>query len=153
MLVKNDSNKHFVIIVDFGIAKLLDIQVSPNEPTYQRLTHTGDVFGSPLYMSPEQCAGRESDRRSDIYSLGCLMYETLSGVPPFLGINTLDTIRLKMNTLPPSFTNGRSDRLLKRLNAIVQKCLEIEPDDRYNDMQSLSQDLLPASDLEGLWRT
>jgi serine/threonine-protein kinase len=59
--------------VDFGIAKLLDINLSPDDETHQRLTHTGDIFGSPLYMSPEQCSGQESDRRSDIYSMGCLM--------------------------------------------------------------------------------
>ena len=146
MLVEQDGKKDFVKIVDFGIAKLLDIHLSPNEVTHQRLTHTGDIFGSPLYMSPEQCSGSESDRRSDIYSMGCLMYETLSGVPPFVGANTLDTLRLKLSDAPTPSIEAKSDRLLKRLNAVVQKCLQKDPDDRYDTMKELRTDLILARD-------
>jgi serine/threonine protein kinase len=74
------------------------------------------------------------------------MYETLSGNPPFVGANTLDTIRLKLNDNPAPFTDGKSDRLLKRLNANVQKCLEKDPDDRYNNMESLKKDIILARD-------
>jgi serine/threonine protein kinase len=146
MLIEHEGQKDFVKILDFGIAKLLDIDISPNEETHQRLTHTGDVFGSPPYMSPEQCAGSESDRRSDIYSMGCLMYETLCGVPPFVGANTLDTLRLKLSDQPAPTIDGKNDRLLRRLNAVIQKCLQKEPDDRYNSMIELRTDLLLARD-------
>jgi serine/threonine protein kinase len=154
MLVTNDGKPEFVKIVDFGIAKLLDVQLSQNEETHQRLTHTGDIFGSPLYMSPEQCAGRESDRRSDIYSMGCLMYETLTGVPPFVGANTLDTIRLKLGDAPPPLINAKNDRLLRRLNTIVQKCLEQDPEDRYSTMALLRNDIILARDeSEAVWHS
>ncbi len=66
-----------VKLVDFGIAKIMD------KTATKALTQTGEVFGSPLYMSPEQARGMPTDARSDIYSLGCVMYELLSGVPPF----------------------------------------------------------------------
>ena len=75
-----------VKIVDFGVAKF------ENAVDSLRLTQTGEVFGSPLYMSPEHCLGKELDERSDIYSLGCLMYEALSGNPPLKGDNVLATI-------------------------------------------------------------
>jgi serine/threonine protein kinase len=154
MLVAYDGKKDFVKIVDFGIAKLLDVQLNQNDETHQRLTHTGDIFGSPLYMSPEQCAGKESDRRSDIYSMGCLMYETLTGVPPFVGANTLDTIRLKLGDAPPPLINAKNDRLLRRLNTIIQKCLEQDPADRYSTMELLRNDIILARDeSEAVWHS
>ncbi|MBX9688440.1 MAG: serine/threonine protein kinase, partial [Candidatus Obscuribacterales bacterium] len=82
-------------IVDFGIAKVLDAES-------QHLTKTGDVFGSPLYMSPEQCEGRSLDSRSDIYSLGVVFYEVLSGQLPLAGQSALETMRLHLNEIPPS---------------------------------------------------
>jgi serine/threonine protein kinase len=146
MLIEHEGQSDFVKILDFGIAKLLDVDLSPNDETHQRLTYTGDVFGSPLYMSPEQCAGSESDQRSDIYSMGCLMYETLCGVPPFVGANTLDTMRLKLSDTPAPTIDGKSDRLLRRLNTVIQKCLQKEADDRYASMLQLRADLILARD-------
>ena len=70
-------------IIDFGIAKLESIDAD-------KLTATGEVFGSPLYMSPEQVQGQKLDQRSDIYSLGCLMYEVLTGCPPFMGGSSIE---------------------------------------------------------------
>jgi len=86
-------------IVDFGIAKthcgLRDTQ---------NLTQTGDVFGSPNYMSPEQSLGFELDTHSDIYSLGCLRYESLTGNSPFSGANAMQVIAKHLNQEPPRFT-------------------------------------------------
>lgn len=146
MLIEHEGQQDFVKILDFGIAKLLDVNISPDDETHQKLTYTGDVFGSPLYMSPEQCAGSESDQRSDIYSMGCLMYETLCGMPPFVGANTLDTLRLKLSDTPAPNIDGKSDRLLKRLNTVIQKCLQKDPDDRYISMNQLRADLIFARD-------
>lgn len=80
MLVENDNGSLYstVKVVDLGIAKLTGI----DEFNQQTLTRTGEIFGSPLYMSPEQCMGTAVDRRTDLYSLGCALYET--GVPPIL---------------------------------------------------------------------
>lgn len=79
ILSKDASGGEIAQLVDFGIAKL----INPEEGN--DLTQTGEVFGTPLYMSPEQCLGRNVDKRSDIYSLGCVMYECLAGKPPFQG--------------------------------------------------------------------
>ncbi len=64
-------------VVDFGIAKLTDDEGGNSV----NLTRTGEVFGTPLYMSPEQCLGTKIDHRTDIYSIGCVMYEVLTGAP------------------------------------------------------------------------
>ncbi len=77
MLVPTKQARRWIPkIVDFGIARL-------TSPDAASLTNTGDVFGTPLYMSPEQCAGTKVDERSDIYSLGCVLFEMLTGAPPF----------------------------------------------------------------------
>ena len=78
-LCPEDGGNFLVKLVDFGIAKITD---NTSEKS-QNLTRTGEVFGSPLYMSPEQCSGKPLDPRSDLYSFGCLMYEVLTGRRPF----------------------------------------------------------------------
>jgi serine/threonine protein kinase len=67
-----------VKILDFGLAKIFDTA----DGTARTLTKTGEAFGTPLYMSPEQCQGKQLDEKSDIYSLGCVIYECLTGQPP-----------------------------------------------------------------------
>ena len=76
-------------LVDFGIAKLL----LKEGVDLISLTKTGDIFGSPLYMSPEQCEGVKVDTRTDVYSAAVVLYEGLAGVSPFAGKNSLETIR------------------------------------------------------------
>lgn len=93
MLSDPDKWNPHVHIVDFGIAKVL----GPEETEAGKLTQTGDVFGSPLYMSPEQCFGKKVDFRSDIYSIGCIMFEVLTGKPPFMGETIMDTMLKQMN--------------------------------------------------------
>ncbi|MBK7750515.1 MAG: serine/threonine protein kinase [Candidatus Obscuribacter sp.] len=96
MLVNLGKKKERLVkIVDFGISKILPHGRFP----VRDLTNAGDVVGSPLYMSPEQCKGLTLDGRSDIYSLGCLMYQAISGALPFLGENALQTLS---KHLPPT---------------------------------------------------
>lgn len=83
MLVSGPSGGDLVKIVDFGVAKIMP----RNDGTLMELTRTGDVVGSPHYMSPEQCMGAAMDWRTDIYSLGCVMYEAITGRVPLLGEN------------------------------------------------------------------
>src|ERR1700679_2965123 len=71
---------HQAKVLDLGLPKL-----TTHDRTKQSLTAVGDIFGSPFYMSPEQCNGDKLDNRSDIYSLGCTMFECLTGRPPFTG--------------------------------------------------------------------
>ena len=99
MLVKNDQGTITAKLVDFGLAKLLD----EGGDKSQKLTQTGECFGSPLYMSPEQCLGTEVDHRADIYALGCISYECLAGAPPIVGKTILDTFNKHLNEPPPPF--------------------------------------------------
>ncbi|MBI5172457.1 MAG: protein kinase [Candidatus Melainabacteria bacterium] len=93
MLVKGDSGIT-PKLVDFGILKLKD-------GGGVALTLQGEVFGSPIYMSPEQCMGQSLDPRSDIYALGASLFEALTGVPPLSGENAVETFKLKTSTRAP----------------------------------------------------
>jgi len=98
---KTENGSDFAKIVDFGIAKILPT----GDQLTQQLTQTGETFGSPFYMSPEQCKGDQLDFRSDIYSFGCVMFETLTGKPPFSGQNPVKTILKHLTKTPPELTN------------------------------------------------
>lgn len=129
-----------VKIVDFGIAKLLSDE-SDEVKSNQYITHTREVFGSPLYMSPEQCMGKKLDARSDIYSMGCVMYETISGKPPFVGKNVLETAYKHMNEAPRPLSERSNDPLLSRYESIIMKCLAKDPDNRYQIVSEVGGDL------------
>ena len=138
MLINNGEQGETVKIVDFGIAKL----VLDDDDQVQHLTQTGEVFGSPLYMSPEQCRGEKLDTRSDIYSMGVLMYEALTGTTPIRGSNVFETMQKQLSeTAAPLVDMKAPDSLMKRLNTVVMKALEKEPSARYQSMQELEIDL------------
>jgi serine/threonine-protein kinase len=128
----------FVKIVDFGIAKILH----ENTIAGTKLTKTGEVFGSPLYMSPEQCMGQAVDHRSDIYSLGTLMYEALTGKPPLKGETAIVTIYLHTKEMPAKFGNiGAENKLTQVIENIVFKCLAKAPQQRFQSMDELTKAL------------
>jgi serine/threonine protein kinase len=93
-----------VKIVDFGIARLQ----SQNANSMQALTKNGEVFGSPLYMSPEQSRGEEIDERSDLYSVGCSLFETLTGKPPFRGASAIATLMMHQEAASPGLSSVSS---------------------------------------------
>jgi hypothetical protein len=125
--------------LDFGIAKLLPSGADNNRVN---LTQTGELFGSPQYMSPEQCAGGVLDARSDIYSLGCVMYEALVGRPAMSGESLVETIYKHTNEKPASFKTVRADLdIPEQLEAIVLKTLEKEPAMRFPTMAVLKRNL------------
>lgn len=136
ILIKFGADPDFVKILDFGIAKLLN----PDDSGGVKLTQTGEVFGSPMYMSPEQARGLVLDARSDIYSLGCLMYETLQGEPPHTGTNSIELMYKHINEVPAPFTSDR--KIPQRLERIVFKALAKDVHDRYDSMATLRQDLI-----------
>ncbi len=139
MIVPQEDGSNSVKIVDFGIAKLL-----PHEGQEgSGLTQTGEVFGSPLYMSPEQCAGNKLDQRSDIYSLGCVMYETLTGRLPLEGANMLETMYKHMSEMPDGLGNATGNsRLNAGLERIIFKAMAKEPARRYPSAAALRQELI-----------
>lgn len=127
-----------VKIVDFGIAK-----ISPQDGAEsQHLTQTGEVFGSPIYMSPEQCSGKTLDLRSDIYSWGCVMFETLTGAPPFLGKNAVETMSMHVNDDPPDFKSiAPNTAIPKDLQEVVFGCLRKDPRKRFQTAQEILEAL------------
>ncbi len=138
MLIDYDGEKDFVKVVDFGVAKIN----SPNDVEAQRLTQVGEVCGSPVYMSPEQCMGYELDNRSDIYSMGVVMYETLTGKLPLLGKTMVDTMSKHISEPPPPFNEARPDLYIpERLEAVIMRALAKDPEQRHQTMDDLAKDL------------
>lgn len=127
-------------LVDFGIAKV--INEGENDSGKPQLTATGEVFGSPAYMSPEQCQGQAVDQRSDLYSLGCLMYEALSGEVPHTGDTSFDIIYKRLNNdAPPLPVRSVGSAPEKGLRAIIDKCLQRAPGKRYASAGEMLNDL------------
>lgn len=124
-------------IMDFGIASLTD------SADTQKLTRDDMVFGSPLYMSPEQATGRMATARSDIYSLGCALFETLTGSPPFMGDTAMDTIALHNSARPPSLEEASGGKHFPAsLKKAIAKMLAKSPEDRQPDMEKVAADLM-----------
>lgn len=125
-----------VKITDFGIARMASAGVR---------TQTGMVLGSPKYMSPEQVTGKAIDRRSDVFSLGVMLYEVLTGQPPFMGENVNAIMYQTLNAIPapPSTLNPAVPDML---NFIVAKALAKDVDVRYQDAKELANDLRACRD-------
>ena len=125
-----------VKITDFGIARMASSSVH---------TQTGMVLGSPKYMSPEQVMGRAIDRRSDIFSLGIMLYEMLTGHSPFTGENVNAIMYQTLNAIPPMPGTLNPD-VPDMLNFIVAKALAKNVDDRYQSARELAEDLRTCRD-------
>lgn len=124
------------------IAKLIDLGIAkPDNPggALSFATTSGSIFGSPFYMSPEQCRGGSIDARSDIYSFGCVMYEALTGSPPFRGQTMLVTMDKHLSEVASPVNPKRRDiePVSAELESIVLKCLAKRPEDRYQDMTAV----------------
>lgn len=121
MLVKGEDDRILAKIVDFGLAKIID----EDQQASMKITKTGDCFGSPLYMAPEQCMGKKVDHRCDIYALGCILFECLVGNPPIIGVNAADTITKHVKERPAAFPEGL--KVPKEIKLIIYKALHKEP--------------------------
>jgi serine/threonine protein kinase len=127
-----------VKIVDFGIAALANPDIEG-----QKLTAIGTVFGSPLYMSPEQSMGKKVTASSDIYSCGCALFQALTGRPPYLGPNAFSTLLMHQNDSIPSLSAARSNRECpKALEQLVTKMLAKAPEERYQSAEEVLENLL-----------
>lgn len=140
VLVKDQSGRQQVKIVDFGIAKF----TSKEKSAAPSLTQEGSIHGSPMYMSPEQCQAFPLDARSDIYSFGCLMYETVIGSPPFQAENSIDAMYMHCRTAPPSLLRADAVHTIPvRLDQIILKALSKEPAKRQQTIAELRDELIP----------
>ncbi|RTL36657.1 MAG: serine/threonine protein kinase [Candidatus Melainabacteria bacterium] len=129
-----------VKIVDFGIATFS----SPEDDDNQ----SNEICGSPLYISPEQCTGAAVDERADIYSLGCVLFETLTGTPPFIGENALTTLMKHKSATVPTLREASLGRSFSReMEQIVATMLAKSPDNRYQKITDVARDL--ASVMQG----
>ncbi len=137
LLHNADSAGATIKIVDFGIAKLSGV----SDPSNQHLTSMGEVFGSPYYMSPEQCIGGRIDARSDIYSLGCTLFEALVGHPPFKGANPVVTMTLHQSQEPPTLREASGRNFPDSIEQVVARLLAKAPMDRYQSLEKVVYDL------------
>ncbi len=137
------NNRDFVKVVDFGISKAMKLEGDGHGSSSPRLTHTGMVLGTPLYMSPEQARGEDDlDHRIDVYALGVILYELLSGEVPYRGTNYLNVISAVLSTDPRPLREVRPELPLSAaLEAIVLKAMAKSRDDRYASMAELDADL------------
>ena len=145
ILTKDNEGQDAVNILDFGIAKITD-----QDAGQLTITQTGEIFGSPNYMSPEQCLGQKLDTRSDIYSLGCVLFECLIGAPPFKSESPIETMMLHLSQRSVDF---RGKPVSGKLQNIILKCLEKEPEKRFQSMQELSDALLGKKHVEASFGT
>ncbi len=139
----------FVKVLDFGIAKLTEQRLASDhyeiETTAALQTRPGLVLGTGRYMSPEQARGQKVDARSDIWSLGVVLYEMVGGTPPFPGETPSDCIASILTTEPPPLSGVLPDVPLK-LEFILQKALRKNRDERYQTIKEMLADL---HDLKG----
>ncbi|MDH3728596.1 MAG: serine/threonine protein kinase, partial [Myxococcales bacterium] len=131
-LIQRGDDHDFVKVLDFGIAKVA------NRP--HRLTKDGEVLGTPHYMSPEQCAGSDIDHRTDIYALGVLLYEMVTGHVPH-DADTMMGILTKQMYEDPVSPTVRVSKLSEELDRIIMRSLEKKPAQRYQTMHELEADL------------
>jgi len=128
------TNPVEIKIIDFGIAKLSDEDTS--------LTSAGVIVGTPSFISPEQANGETVDVRSDIYSLGCLMYKILTGRNPFRGATMMETLQAQIHEEAPTLEEGNGVReYSQELEDIIAKALKKDPGERFQTMSEFSNAL------------
>ena len=131
MLVAEDDDVDVVKLLDFGIAQIR---------AGSKLTSAGQFLGTPLYMAPEQFAAGEVDARADLYALGAMMFETLTGSPPFEAASVMDLARAHAVEPPPSLRSRRAD-VDPALDAIVMRLLAKSPDARFPSARAVGDAL------------
>jgi serine/threonine protein kinase len=136
ILISSETQNLQVKIIDFGVSSF-----KPDE--FSTIVQGVTLVGTPQYMSPDQAQSRPYDARSEIYSVGCSLFEALTGVPPFRGEAALDLINKHATEQPPQLGDVAKERSFSpELEDIVQKCLEKKPENRFQTMDELKDALL-----------
>jgi serine/threonine-protein kinase len=141
MLVQGDDGLEHAVVMDFGLAK-----ENRAAPGVAKLTATGIILGTPEFMSPEQIRGRTLDARSDVYALGIVGFEMYTGKLPFQGRTPQEMMIARLRGKAMPLRTFRSD-FSKKLEAVIMKSLEPDPDDRYPNARDYGIALLEASDV------
>lgn len=140
-ILHRDLKPHNMLMDYLGRVKILDFGIARDLSTDQaRLTKVGQVLGTPAYMSPEQCAGEELDARSDVFSLGVVMYLLIAGKLPHPGRTPHEVLHSIVSSPPPPLSKARPDTP-PRLERIVRKAIAAHPGERYPTARHLEADL------------
>ena len=141
-LIERGGQQDYVKLLDFGVAKLGDL--SETEATQQ--TAAGTIIGTPEFMSPEQASGRSIDQRTDIYALGVMLYQMVTGAKPFTGKSFGELLVKHLTLVPPAPRTISTAPLPAALDALIMQCLAKNPADRPSSMDALADLLRAVSD-------
>jgi len=142
LITTKPSGVQVAKIADFGLAKVVEDRRSG-----EFMTRAGTILGTPEYMSPEQIKGGEVDRRADVYSLGCMAYEMLTGAPPFVGEEEMSTLYRHLHEMPPPLRKACPEANIPRpFQPLMDQTLAKEVDDRFETAFDFYVALLEASD-------
>jgi serine/threonine protein kinase len=143
-IIHRDIKPENILFDKNGDAVLTDFGIARTEAGLN-LTRPGTIIGTPLYMSPEQAKGSETDCRSDIYSLGIVLYQMAAGVLPFSSKEAMSIMYMHVHETPVPPVSHNPE-LMVNLNDIIMKCIEKHPEDRYQNITELSLALKNAMD-------
>ena len=129
-------------VLDFGLAKTAPTRVDAESPTV-RVTQMGALLGTPTYMSPEQVKGLDIDHRSDIFSLGVVLYEMATGTPPFRGRSSAELVSAILRDAPPRVADVRPS-VPAEVVRVITRCLEKDPAKRFESMVEVAAALQPV---------
>ncbi|RAL24759.1 hypothetical protein DL240_00685 [Lujinxingia litoralis] len=139
LLTNFRGESNFVKILDFGIAKLNE---ADGKPEQQKLTQAGIVYGTPEYLSPEQAQALELDHRTDIYSLGVMLYELITGTVPFQGATPVQILTAHVFSEVPSPSSVSPVPVAPTMERIIMRALSKDPGERFEDAMAMFEALL-----------
>lgn len=135
---RREDGANFPKVIDFGLSLFQPI----DKTTKQQLTGTGMLVGTVFYMSPEQCAGIKPDHRADIYSLGCILYQMVTGEAPFRADNPIGLMRKHTSERPDPLSHYlSSESIPEGLENVILRAMAKDPSKRYNSMKEMHSDL------------
>ncbi|MFW5968452.1 MAG: serine/threonine protein kinase, partial [Persicimonas sp.] len=138
LLTRFRGEENFVKILDFGIAKIKQ----PDAEDQKKLTKAGIVYGTPEYVSPEQAQAIDLDHRTDIYSLGCILYEMMTGQVPFRASNPVQTLTKHVYEEAPAPSEVSQRPIAPTMERIIQRAMAKDPDDRFDNALQMYEALV-----------
>ncbi len=135
LMLVGPPGQEVVKLLDFGLVKLVGLAAS--EIGEEKLTATGLVFGTPVYMAPEQALGRGVDHRADLYSLGLILFEMLCGMPPFYSEESSAVLRMHLAAPRPRLSDRGLAGATPALESLVARALAIRADDRFESAAAM----------------